>query len=120
MNAARSVMAVRQLLYFYMLAAALKSVPLKPPLAPISHYQSYECKICSALCVTCVCVCVLKKHRPGPNILLCAQIFFHLWNKRRGGGSLNALRSALSRRADRPTLGPCNKDKEYKFLMLLQ
>jgi hypothetical protein len=40
--------AARQLLYFY----ALKSVPL----APISHYQSYECKICRVLCVTCVFV----------------------------------------------------------------
>lgn len=38
--------AARQLLYFY----ALKSVPL----APISHYQSYECKICCIMRHVCV------------------------------------------------------------------
>lgn len=55
----------------------------------------------AVLCVTCVCLNVEK----DPNILLCAGIFF-IFEK--------------ARRSQRAPFELCNKDKEYKFLMLMQ
>ena len=63
----------RQLLYFY----ALKSVPL----APISHYQSYECKICRVYYASRVFVCVWALKRSRIYFIMCSHGMFFIFEK---------------------------------------